>query len=98
MWPMPPVAAGVLGKDSADGAWDGTATFSPSMVFPSPPTGTGTGAGWRLSPPHPVTRYCRPMLTTLETTQYTARPLGKARVQNPNMSGHNQVIIRVMDC
>lgn len=42
--------------------------------------------------PQPVARYCNPMLTMLETTQYSASPLGKLRVQNPKIRGNIQFI------
>lgn len=35
--------------------------------------------------------------TTLETTQYTARPLGKFSVKKPNMMGIIQSIMRLVE-
>ena len=35
--------------------------------------------------------------TTLETTQYSAKPLGKLSVKKPNMAGIIQSIMRLVD-
>ncbi len=60
-------------------------------------TAAGAGTGFLNKLPHPVTLYCKNMLTTLDPIQYTARPLGKLRVQNPNMIGSIHDIMLLME-
>ena len=44
-----------------------------------------------------MTKPCITTPTTLDTTQYTARPLGKFSVKNPNITGIIQSIILLVD-
>ena len=46
---------------------------------------------------HPVTKPCMATPTTLETTQYSAKPLGKLSVKKPNMAGIIHSIMRLVD-
>lgn len=45
----------------------------------------------------PVTNPCMSTPTTLDTTQYSASPLGNVVVKNPNISGIIQSIMRLVD-
>ncbi len=46
---------------------------------------------------HPVTKPCITTPTKLDTTQYSARPLGKFSVKNPNIAGIIHSIIRLVE-
>ena len=50
-----------------------------------------------MSGSHPVTKPWMATPTTLDTTQYSARPLGKFRVKKPNMAGIIHSIMRLVD-
>ena len=48
--------------------------------------------------PHPVMKYCVTIPMILDTTQNSARPLGKLRVKKANIRGNSHTIILVIDC